>query len=76
MQVLNLKLYIYTIIKNKTLKTMKNLNYSEFVNKAKTLGYNTLNTNKDEMQFAYLVCYNALNMTIQNSLLETKKMGA
>ena len=55
---------------------MKTLNYSQFVNKAVTLGYNPTNTSKTTMQFAYLVCYNALNMTIEQSLIESKKTEA
>ena len=55
---------------------MKTLNYTQFVNKAVTLGYNPTNTTKTAMQFAYLVCYNALGMTIEQSLIETKKTEA
>ncbi len=55
---------------------MKTLNYTQFVNKAVTLGYNPTNTTKTSMQFAYLVCYNALGMTIEQSLIESKKTEA
>tara|TARA_Y100000361_G_C11083438_1_gene302347 strand:- start:364 stop:531 length:168 start_codon:yes stop_codon:yes gene_type:complete len=55
---------------------MKTLNYTQFVNKAVTLGYNSTNTTKTAMEFAYLVCYNALGMTIEQSLIETKKTEA
>jgi len=55
---------------------MTNLNYTQFLSQALTLGYNSTNTSKDGMQFAYLVCYNALGMSIEQSLIESKKTGA
>ncbi len=51
---------------------MKTLNYTQFVNKAVTLGYNSTNTTETGMQFAY-VCYKAFGMSIEQSLKDFKK---
>lgn len=48
------------------------MNYQEFILKA--LQVVTTKPTKEEMQFAYIVLYNGLGLTVEDSIIESIKL--